>query len=122
MLTPQPKEVLALAQTIMTLEEQLATAKAKWNALFGAEGAEKKSRRVVDGADSNSLTSRILQLIATNPDVLYTIPTIVSSLGENELAIGRALYRLKTTGKISNPRRGTYTALESEEKTEAPGL
>jgi len=116
MAVPTPQDVIPLAQEITRLEAQLADAKRRWNLLFGSNEGEKKPRP----ASALSLTGRILNFINEHHSVQYSINTVAQALEESELPVGRSLYRLAMTGKISNPRRGIYTALESEDQNETP--
>src|ERR1700744_4633131 len=117
MVAPKPKDVLPLAQEITRLESQLAEAKRKGSALFGIEEPERKTR----ASNASSVTGKILQFVKANPGAELSISTVSRAVDEGDLATGRALYRLATLGKIANPSRGFYKALEkevpSEEKT-----
>src|ERR1035437_8725883 len=117
MVVPKPQDVLILAREITRLEAQLAEAKRRWNLLFGVGEAGEKSRT----AYPQGLTGRILQFLNEHPGAQYSISTVAQAVDEKELPVGRALYRLGMTGKISNSARGRYQALEkevpSEEKT-----
>jgi len=120
MAAPDPKEVIALAEQIVTLEEKLTAARAKWNRLFNVTEPAKRVRASQDG-----LTAMVLQFIELNDDVAFAIPAVAQALKEDELPVGRTLYRLAKTGRIANPKRGVYTALktlEAEDKTEDPGF
>ena len=109
MTAPKPKDVLPLAQEITRLEQQLAEAKRKWNLLFGITEPEKRTRESRDG-----LSTKVLEHLALNLHLEHTIPGVAESLGESELQVGRALYRLARLGKIQNPSRGKYRAKEKE--------
>ena len=116
MAVPTPQDVIPLAQEITRLQAQLADAQRRWSLLFGSGEGEKKPRP----ASALSLTGRILTFISEHPGVQYSINTVSQAVEEAELPVGRALYRLAMTGKISNPRRGIYTALESEDQNKTP--
>ena len=117
MIAPKPKDVLPLAQEITRLETQLAEAKRKWNALFGAEEPEKRSRN----SSASGLTAKVLKYVEDNPGKELNISTGSRAVDEGDLAVGRTLYRLSRLGKIANPSRGFYSAIDkevpSEEKT-----
>jgi hypothetical protein len=117
MQAPKPRDVLPLAQEITRLETQLADARRRWNALFGVAEPEKKTHP----AAQDGLTARILEHLSESLGVAHTIRSVAQALGTTELQAGRTLYRLSTSGRISNPGRGRYMAIEkevpSEEKT-----
>jgi hypothetical protein len=108
--TPKPKDVLPLAQEITRLETQLAEAKRKWNALFGVTEPEKRSRALpADGPSSKALA-----FVDQHAGVIFTISMVAEGIGEpDELAVGRALYRLAAKNRIVSPSRGRYTSLAS---------
>jgi hypothetical protein len=111
MAVPKPQDVLPLAKEITDLEARLAAAKRRWNLLFGVTEAGRTQRT----AYPQGLPSRILQFLNERPGVRLAISNVAEALEETELPVGRALYRLAKTGKISNPARGRYMALEEVE-------
>jgi hypothetical protein len=111
---PKPKDVLPLAQEITKLEAQLAEAKRKWNALFGVEESEKRTRN----SSASGLTGKILKYVEDNPGKELNISTVSRAVDEGDLAVGRTLYRLSKLGKIANPSRGFYSAIDKEETAE----
>jgi len=114
MVAPKPKDVLPLAQEITRLEGQLADAKRKWNLMFGITEPEKKTRAL----SPDGLTAKILQYIEGSIGVQSTITATAQAVSEDELAVGRALYRLARAGKIANPARGVYTSLLTPKEEE----
>jgi hypothetical protein len=116
MTAPQPKEILTLAQQIVTLEEQLAAAKGKWNLLFNVAQPTKRTRSLAP----DGLTARLLEFIAGSSGVAFTIRAVAEAVKEDELPVGRTLYRLAKTGRIANPQRGIYMSQKEEDKNEAP--
>ncbi len=115
MVAPKPKDVLPLAQEITRLEGQLAEAKRKWNLMFGITEPEKKTRALAP----DGLTAKILVYIDESAGTQSTIPATAQAVSEDELVVGRALYRLAKAGKIANPARGVYTSLHTPQDEEA---
>jgi hypothetical protein len=109
-MAPKPKDVLPLAQEITRLEAQLTEAKRKWNLLFGVVETEKKTR----SSSPDGLTAKIVNYIAESAGTISTIHAVAQVVQEDELAVGRTLYRLAKAGKIDNPGRGKYCAKEKE--------
>lgn len=110
MVAPKPKDVLPLAQEITRLEGQLAEAKRKWNLLFGIEQVERKSR----ASSIEGITAKVLDFVLTHTDQDHSISSVAEAVSEPELQVGRTLYRLSRTGKITNPSRGMYRTKEEE--------
>ena len=107
--------MLPLAQEITQLELKLADAKRRWNILFGVAEAEKKTR----SASPDGLTPKIIQFLEERRGNEFSIPEVAQSIHEDELPVGRALYRLANKEKkIANPSRGRYAALEKEVTSE----
>ena len=107
---PKPKEVHALAGEIIRLEIALAAAKEKYNALFGITAKEKRTRSMsLDG-----INAKALEFIEARPGQDLAISTVAVGIGEEEVAVGRSLYKLYSAGKIAKPKRGIYRAIEKE--------
>jgi hypothetical protein len=111
MSAPKPKDVLPLAQEITRLEAQLAEAKRKWNLLFGQADTPVKSSRA---PRENGIAAKVLKYVELMGDAPLSISDVARGTGEEELAVGRALYRLARLQRIANPARGRYAALEKE--------
>jgi hypothetical protein len=110
MQAPKPKDVLPLAQEITRLETQLADAKRRWNLLFGISEPEKRRR----AASVDGVSAKAVAFLERIPASEYTISAVAEEIGEKEIQVGRALYRLARNGTIVNPSRGRYKAKEQE--------
>jgi hypothetical protein len=63
---------------------------------------------------ADGITGKALAFVDQHAGVLLTISMVAGGISEpDELAVGRALYRLAAKNRIAAPSRGRYTSLAS---------
>jgi hypothetical protein len=105
-MTPDPKEVGALANAIVEAEKRLEDLKRQWEAVFAPPKATRVKR---DG----TVSAKVMSVLAGEPDRIFSIAEVATTLSEEPLRVGRTLFRLSNMEQVASPGRGKYQAKES---------
>jgi hypothetical protein len=119
MSTPNPREVLDLANEIVKAEDHLSTLKQRWEVLFAGqsrftangEAAILQPKKPGRPARSGSLSSMVLALINSGTTEFYDVNYISQTLSADRERVSNTLHNLVVAKKINRVRRGIYAPL-----------
>lgn len=103
---PDPEEVLSLAQDIKETKAKLKELEQRWVGLFSV------ANEIVAVSESPSLQLRIVQLLDSRPNDVFTVSRVAGELNANENSVGPYLSRLVSETKIAKRGRGLYGSLD----------
>jgi hypothetical protein len=116
MKSPEPEEILELAQALKDAKAIAARLQAQWDSYFAPQGnvdlpfPKKGGRR----SDSDSTTGKILAKLAEDPAKDYGKDDMGRALGIDAKKAERTMLKLYSIHKIARTGRGRYTAKKME--------
>ena len=114
-MTPDPKEVLALAADIVESEKTLLSLKARWEQLFTnhspyqLQTMQPKPEVKERTKRTDTFAAKIRTTLANSPDKRFTVEEIAKAVEGDPRKVGRALIRLRDDKTVFSSGRGLYS-------------